>query len=162
MKKSKYTREVLEEAIKSSKSWSEVCRKIGVKPATGSQSYVRKCADLLEINATHFLGQAWSRGKTFFKRPVEEYLTINGTFIGSDALKKRLIKEGFKHNKCENCKLSLWFDKPIPIELHHINGDRNDNRLENLQILCRNCHDVTDNYAGKKLGEVAKRQRHCS
>lgn len=157
MKKSKYTREILENVIKSSTNWSEVCRKIGVKPATGSQTHIKKCALLLEIDTNHFLGQAWSRGKTFFKRSIEEYLTLNGKFIGSHALKKRLIKEGLKRKECENCKLSSWIGKPIPVELHHINGDRNDNRLENLQILCRNCHGITDNFAGKKLREVAKR-----
>ena len=151
MRKSIYTEELLIDAVKTSTTWSEVCRKIGVKPATGSQTYIRKRAILLDLDTTHFLGKSWSRGKTFSKRPIEDYLKIDGKFIGSDALKKRLINEGLKDSKCENCKLSSWLKIPIPIELHHINGDRNDNRLENLQILCRNCHGITENYAGRKL-----------
>ena len=161
MRKSKYTKFDLEEAIKSSTTWSEVCRKLGIKPATGAQTYLKKKALSFEMDTIHFLGQAWSKGKNFFKRPIAEYLTIDGKFIGSDALKKRLLREGIKSHKCENCNLTIWCKNPVPIELHHINGNRNDNRLENLQILCCNCHALTDNHSGEKNREVAKRQTHC-
>ena len=66
-------------------------------------------------------------------------------------LAKRLIKEGIKEYKCECCNLSKWQNKPIPLELHHINGIHSDNRLENLQLLCPNCHALTDSYRGKNI-----------
>lgn len=66
-------------------------------------------------------------------------------------LAKRLIKEGIKESKCECCNLSKWQNKPIPLELHHINGIHSDNRLENLQLLCPNCHALTDSYRGKNI-----------
>ncbi len=76
---------------------------------------------------------------------LEDILKEN-TVYGSTLLKKRLINEGLKENKCEKCGISEWNNKPITLELHHINGNRYDNRLENLQILCPNCHALTPNY----------------
>ena len=62
---------------------------------------------------------------------------------------KRLIEVNLKEHKCERYKRTEWEGNPIPIELHHINGVHSDNRLENLQILCPNCHALTDNYRDK-------------
>ena len=61
-------------------------------------------------------------------------------------------KENIKEYKCECCGNTEWNKKPIALELHHVNGIKNDLRLENLQILCPNCHAFTDNYRGKNIG----------
>ena len=81
---------------------------------------------------------------------------MKGSTISIPKLRERLLKEGLKEHKCENpkCGLSEWHNLPIPLQLHHINGDRTDNRLENLQLLCPNCHALTDNYCGRKLKKV--------
>jgi 5-methylcytosine-specific restriction endonuclease McrA len=63
-------------------------------------------------------------------------------------LRKRLLMEGLKRNECERCGVSRWRGKPLSLQLHHINGDGHDNRLENLQLLCPNCHSQTENYGG--------------
>ena len=149
----KHTKEDLEAVIKSSSTWAEVCRKLNVKPASGAQTHLKKRAILFGIDFSHFVGQAWSRGKTFAKRPLENYLQLNGASINSDTLKKRLLRDGLKQPICERCKLSHWFNEVIPLELHHKNGNRLDNRLENLEILCPNCHALTNNHYGKKRGE---------
>lgn len=141
---------MLETVIIESLTWGDVCRRLGVKPATGAQTHLKNRAIFFEIDFSHFTGQSWSKGKSLnLKRPIENYLNLDGAFIGTHALKKRLIREGFKNHLCENCGLDSWLGHTIPIELHHKNGNRFDNRIENLEILCPNCHAVTDTYSGK-------------
>jgi hypothetical protein len=78
---------------------------------------------------------------------INEYLS-NKRPITTHRLKLKLIEEGLKEHKCENCENGEWMGLPIPIELHHLDGS-GDNNLENLQILCPNCHAQTHNYKGK-------------
>ena len=66
-------------------------------------------------------------------------------------LKIRLLNEGYKEYKCEYCGLSRWNNLPIPLELHHIDGNRHNNKLENLKILCPNCHSQTETFRGKNI-----------
>jgi 5-methylcytosine-specific restriction endonuclease McrA len=66
-------------------------------------------------------------------------------------LKRRLIKLGLKADRCEICGISAWRGAPLSLALHHVNGDGRDNRLENLQLLCPNCHSQTDNFAGRNV-----------
>lgn len=70
--------------------------------------------------------------------------------ISNSAKRIRLIEEGIKEAKCECCGLYEWMGKPIPLELHHKNMDHYDNRLDNLQILCSNCHMQAHNYCNNK------------
>jgi hypothetical protein len=65
-------------------------------------------------------------------------------------VKRRLIKLGLKEDRCEVCGISGWLGRPLSLALHHVNGDGEDNRLENLQLLCPNCHSQTENFAGRK------------
>jgi 5-methylcytosine-specific restriction endonuclease McrA len=79
---------------------------------------------------------------------MEELLVV-GPRRGRGHIKARLLREGLKESRCEVCGLSEWLGKPLSLELHHINGRGNDNRLENLQLLCGNCHSQTDNWGGR-------------
>lgn len=63
----------------------------------------------------------------------------------------RLIKEGIKERKCEYCGNTEWLGQPIILELHHIDGNKTNNNLSNLQLLCPNCHSITDNFKSKKI-----------
>lgn len=64
-------------------------------------------------------------------------------------IKRRLLDAGLKTNACEKCGIAAWQDEPISLALHHINGDGDDNRLENLVLLCPNCHSQTPNFGVK-------------
>lgn len=78
---------------------------------------------------------------------IERYLKEDVKF--NTRIKKYLLKFGIKENKCEICNISNWNGKEIVCQIHHVNGNRFDNRLENLQILCPNCHSQTENYMNK-------------
>lgn len=93
------------------------------------------------------------------ERPLEEILVEHSTYDNTVYLRMKLFCSGLKEQKCECCGLTEWYGKPIPLQLHHINGVHDDNRLENLQILCPNCHSLTENYAGKNLAKKLKPTR---
>ncbi len=80
--------------------------------------------------------------------PIEELL-VRGRRTGRDHLKGRLTKAGLKENRCEICGITEWMGMPVSMQLHHKNGDGQDNRLENIQFLCANCHSQTDTYGGR-------------
>lgn len=133
--------------IGESESLIDVCRKAGIVPTTGNYDTLKKVISNNGVDISHFKRIGGTATK---KKELSEYL-VKGVKVSSFKLKNRLLEEGIKEYKCENpeCGLSEWHGKPIPLELHHINGDNTDNRLENLQILCPNCHAFTDNYSGK-------------
>ena len=144
-----YSETELYEAVKSSTSIRQVLDKLNIVPAGGNYQTTNRRIQKLGIDTSHFTGQAWNKGKVIGpKRPIEEYLKEN-TIVQSFKLKSRLITEGLKQHKCECCGITEWNGQPAPIELDHINGNHHDNRLENLRILCPNCHAQTDTYRGK-------------
>ena len=144
-----YTDEDFIEAWTTSGSIRQVLNKLGLVEAGGNYTCAKKKAATLNLTKEHMYGQAWNKGKTHGpKRPLKEYFS-NEFGITSNSLRKRLIKEGYKEHKCECCGITEWNGQPAPIELDHINGNHHDNRLENLRILCPNCHAQTDTYRGK-------------
>jgi hypothetical protein len=100
----------------------------------------------------HFKGKAWNKGmKTghYRQAPLEELL-VSDSKCQTYKLKLRLFEVGIKCQACEQCGWSECAqDGRIPVELDHINGDRHDNRLENLRILCPNCHSLQPTHRGK-------------
>jgi hypothetical protein len=153
MRKRKWTNNQLENAAKESISFRQVLQKIGLKPTGGNYQQLKKYFQESKINSNHFKGQGWNlgnHGKVKPKFSLEAILVVNSNFQ-SYKLKKRLFQEGLKTEKCEKCG---WAEKStegyIPLELDHINGCHNDNRLSNLRILCPNCHSLTYNYRGRK------------
>ncbi len=81
--------------------------------------------------------------------PMDELLS--GTNRSRGHLKLRLFGAGLKEPRCETCGIAEWRGRPLSLALHHVNGDGSDNRLENLQILCPNCHSQTENFAGRNV-----------
>lgn len=89
---------------------------------------------------------------------ISKYLS-NRVKITSGKLRIKLLAEGLKENKCEICGITKWLGNPIVCQLHHIDGNNQNNNLENLQILCPNCHSQTENYCGS--ANVNKTKYYC-
>jgi 5-methylcytosine-specific restriction endonuclease McrA len=123
--------------------------KLNVAAFGGNYETLRKAIAYFNLDTSHFLGQAWNKGKTHNpKRALGVYLS-NQYPIQSHKLRLRLLKEEVFEHQCSSCKRTEWLDNPIPLELDHISGDNKDNRLENLRLLCPNCHALTPTYRGK-------------
>jgi 5-methylcytosine-specific restriction endonuclease McrA len=145
-----WTDEALTTAVKLSFSKREVVRKLGLAPSGGGAyfSVERRIAEL-NLDTSHFTGKSWSRGKKFPPKQLDSILVLGNVNIPTHALKLKLIRAGLKSPKCELCGWSeRSIDGRVPIELDHINGNRLDNRLENLQILCPNCHSLRPTHGG--------------
>lgn len=162
MSKRKWTDEQFVEAVKSSLSYAEVLRKLGLKAAGSNYDTVKRKISELNLDISHMTGQAWNQGDKYRpikeKRSLEEILVEHSTWVNTNNLRKRLLDEGIKPRRCECCGRTEWMGKPIALELHHINGVKDDLRIENLQILCPNCHAFTDNYRGKNIGMSAQEE----
>ena len=145
------TKEDFEKAAKESQSLAAMCKALGLKPCGGNYIVMHNTIENYGIDISHFRGQGWNVGLRFRpmkQKPLYDILVNNSTYQ-SPKLRNRLLKEKIKEHICECCKLTQWNDHPIPLELHHINGNNKDNRLENLMLLCPNCHALTNTYRGK-------------
>lgn len=141
----KYTKEVLEPIVAKSYSVAQVVKAFNLKMTGGNQSNMKKRIIEAGLDFSHFNGQGWNKGerstKGTNKYPIEDYLS-NKRYISSHKLKLRLFKEGLKKDICEVCNIAEWHGNKLPLHLDHINCNHEDNNLENLQILCPNCHSV--------------------
>ena len=158
-----YNVEIVSNIVKENYSIAECLRKLNLRPAGGNYKWFKSFIKSNNIDTSHFTGQGWCFGKKLGHsnraKKLEEILIENSTFVSSNFLRKRLIRENIKKHICEICNNLTWNDKPIPLELDHINGVNTDNRLENLRIICPNCHAQTPHYRGKnKLSSLNERR----
>lgn len=141
----------LRSAVIYSKSLRQVIVSLGLIPAGGNYAQIKKFIKQYSLSTKHFTGQAWNKGMRGIGKPIiplSEILVKDSTFQ-SYKLKKRLFDEKIKKPKCEICGWSKKAkDGRLPLELDHINGDRLDNRLKNLRILCPNCHSLQSTHRG--------------
>lgn len=135
--------------INENQSKSFICRELKCKQNTLNQ--------YLKILYIEYKGNQGSKGKPSpFRNHVSFYLN-KITFIISHKLKNKLIEDGIKDKRCEICGLDKWNDKEIPLELHHLDGNKKNNEICNLQILCPNCHAQTSNFCSKNIESYKNR-----
>ena len=157
MRKRSWSTSDLIAAAKKSTSVRQVLQRLGLAEAGGNYAQVKRTLLEQRIDVGHFLGQGHNKGKKLDKPPVRTLASIlvAKSEFQSYKLKKRLFKAGLKEVKCERCGwCEISQDGRTPLELNHINGDRFDNRIENLRVLCPNCHSLQPTHRGlnKKKG----------
>jgi 5-methylcytosine-specific restriction endonuclease McrA len=116
---------------------------------------------------SHLKGKAWARGETRRTnatidrmsrrrtRPDQEVFVVRSPEICGPRLVKRLVALGWAY-RCQHCGISEWRGQPLVLHLDHINGVNDDNRLENLRLLCPNCHALTDTYCNRRRDHQAR------
>lgn len=136
--RTKYRNYTDEDVINFSKEVTSIAgllRKLNLTEAGGNYGNIKRIIQRLNVDTSHWTGQAWNK---------EKQLKDWSEYTKSSSIRKNLIKE--RGNTCESCKLTEWLKIPIPLELHHKDGDRTNNVVDNLQLLCCNCHAQTDTW----------------
>lgn len=147
----KFLQKVIE-VLPECNSINEVCKYLNLKYVNGYYKKVKKTIIDNNLDISHFGTLEKTVIHPSFKRVSNEEYFKNNTSHNGTSILKRLLNLG-RERKCENpeCGLKKWHDNDIPLQVHHINGNHFDNRLENLQILCPNCHALTDTYGNSKI-----------
>lgn len=140
-----YTKEQLQEICNKVYSYRELARQLGYKQdGGGTMRSLHNMVDELQLNVSHFKGKGWLK-----TNPDLTSFTIDSNKKNGSTLLKSLITiRGYR--KCECCGITEWLDRPVFLQVHHINGEHSDNRLENLMMICPNCHAFTPSYGVPK------------
>lgn len=154
MRSRRWTLRQLRTAARHVSSYRQLIQRLGLRPAGGNYAQVQKYLRENGISTVHFKGNGWNKGLRGIgkpRRPLEQILTKRSSYQSSK-LKKRLFAAGLKVPLCELCG---WHERApdgrVPLELDHVNGMREDNRLENLRILCPNCHSLQGTHRGLNI-----------
>lgn len=135
-------RELVEQASCTSSSATEAAAKLNIKYDT-----YKKYAIKYGCFSTNPSGKGTKKLKPSI--PLEDIIEGLHPQYQSNKLRKRLLEEKYFEYKCNSCNLSEWLGKPIPLELEHIDGNNSNHLLENLEMLCPNCHSFTSTYRGR-------------
>lgn len=151
----------IENIVRESTSIKECLEKMGKPSGAGNYKTFYRLVNLYDLDTSHFKQQGRSgeaNNGTYI--PLSEYVNKPSCIKGSVLIKK-LVKEGYKEYKCENpeCGLSEWHGKPISLQVHHIDGNHYNNSIDNLMLLCPNCHSQTDSFCGR--GRKNKIEHFC-
>lgn len=156
-----YSKEELVQIIKKCKSKADFCRALDLKPSGSNYYTIRDLIDKYDLPTDSFTNEPWNKGKHYkcYRYKLEDILVENSIITNTTSLKRRLWNEGIKPRHCENPNCQCKNIENPTLEIHHINGNSTDNRLENLQILCVECHSKTENWNGKNSSINKKRHK---
>ena len=137
--------------VKSSLNISEVLFKLGYSTKGNSWGYSQIKQRMLDLNLTgkDFKGKSTIVESVECRKINKEKLFCKNSKHNRNTLRRTIIQENLIPYKCAICGLTEWQGKTLSLELDHINGENNDNRLENLRFLCPNCHSQTDTYGSR-------------
>lgn len=139
-----FSEEEIRQIVAESNSNAEVGAKLGyVRTGGGSMESIHKMYEYYNIDTSHFTGEAWNKDKFDYER------FKNGNAIKSANMVDAIV--ALRGRKCENCGFETWLEQPITLEVHHKDGEHLNNELDNLQLLCPNCHSYTENWRGKNI-----------
>lgn len=162
--KSRINKEELEKIASKSLSVADMCRALNIRPNGSNYKTIKSRINEHKINVSHFTGSGWNCGKRFkpFGKtiPLSEILVENSTYMNNTNLKKRLINEGLKINKCEKCGIDKWQNDTISIQLHHIDENNMNNKIENLILLCPNCHSQMHKKNNIKISSISEYRKN--
>jgi hypothetical protein len=146
----RYNEDEVREAVALSRTYTDVLRYLGLRPAGGNHETLRRHIERWGISTAHFDPNVARRANARRRsRPLEEVLVEDST-CSRGTLKARLYREGLKDRRCELCgQGESWRGERMALILDHINGKGTDNRLENLQIVCPNCAATLDTHCGR-------------
>ncbi len=135
--------EEIQQAVKESNSLFELAKKLGyTSPGGGTIESIHRMINEYNLDTSHFTGQGWRKEKYVYDTFTQFSYKKNGATLAAPLIKLR-------GRKCEKCGLEEWLGQPINLEVHHIDGDRTNNELNNLMLLCPNCHSYTSTFARK-------------
>jgi hypothetical protein len=146
----RYSETEARSVVAASRSYAESLRNLQMCPTGGATNILKKWIEIWGISTEHFDPRAARRaGSVGGRRPLAEVLVVESQFRRTH-LKHRLFEEGLKGRECEICgQREMWRGRRLSLILDHVNGVRNDNRLENLRIVCPNCAATLDTHCGK-------------
>ena len=154
----RWTRDVLEQAVAASTNRCEVLRHLGLEVVGGHHTHISRRIKAYGIDTSHFKVPT-RRGKPWRPRTPEAFLVEQpadrARRVPSDRLKWAMASSGVAE-RCALCGTeAVWRGRPLPLEVDHVDGDWRNNRIENLRLLCPNCHSTTDSYRGRGKGRAS-------